>query len=180
MVLDRDGTLNVEKNYLSDPSELELLPGVIDGLKLLRRHGFGLVIMTNQSGIGRGIVDVRGVERIHGRLTELLLEAGVSIDGIYYCPHAPDENCVCRKPKTAMLYRAAAELGFAPDDAFVVGDKLSDIEMGHAVRATTILVLTCYGNQLAQTVEQADFIAEDLAEAAAVIVQLSDSASKNH
>jgi D-glycero-D-manno-heptose 1,7-bisphosphate phosphatase len=79
-----------------------------------------------------------------------------------------------------MLYRAAAELGFAPDDAFVVGDKLSDIEMGHAVRATTILVLTGYGNQLAQTVEQADFIAEDLAEAAAVIVQLSYSASKNH
>jgi D-glycero-D-manno-heptose 1,7-bisphosphate phosphatase len=180
VVLDRDGTLNIEKHYLSDPSQLELLPGVIDGLKLLQRHGFGIVIMTNQSGIGRGIVDVQGVERIHSRLRELLLGAGVSIDGIYYCPHAPDENCVCRKPKPAMLYRAAAELGFAPDDAFVVGDKLSDIEMGRAVRATTMLVLTGYGNQLAQAVEQPDFVAKDLAEAAAVIVHLSDGASRNH
>jgi D-glycero-D-manno-heptose 1,7-bisphosphate phosphatase len=171
-VLDRDGTLNVEKHYLSDPAELELMPGVAEGLKLLKNHGFGLVVISNQSGIGRGIVSQDVVEAIHSRLRELLRRHGVKLDGIYYCPHSPEQNCSCRKPSPMMIYQAAKDLNFNPAESFVVGDKCSDVEMGRRANAVTVLVLTGYGKeQLMQ--ESADFVAEDLRQAADIIVQVS-------
>lgn len=169
--MDRDGTLNVEKHYLSDPAELELIPGVGEGLRLLQSHGFGLVVISNQSGVGRGILSPEVVEAVHKRLKELLQGEGVTLDGIYYCPHAPEENCTCRKPSPEMIYQAARELNFDAEESFVVGDKSSDIEMGHRANATTILVRTGYGKERAQQAENPDFIAEDFAQAAAIIVQ---------
>lgn len=177
VVLDRDGTLNVEKHYLSDPGELELMPGVAEGLKLLQNHGFGLVVISNQSAIGRGIVSRDAVEAIHARLNELLQRQGVKLDGIYYCPHTPEQNCSCRKPSPAMIYQAAEDLDFNPGKSFVVGDKCSDIEMGKRANAVTILVLTGYGKQQ-PLCEKADFVAEDFSKAAAIIVE--ESRRQNH
>ena len=171
VLLDRDGTLNVEKNYLSDPAELELLPGVAKGLKLLQSHGFGLVVLSNQSGIGRGILTTSAVDAIHARLRELLHRKGVRLDGIYYCPHSPQQKCICRKPSPGMIYRASEDLKFDPQESFVVGDKASDIEMGQRVKAKTILVLTGYGKEAAPGAVKPDLVAEDFAEAAAMIIR---------
>ena len=177
VVLDRDGTLNVEKHYLSDPAQLELLPGVAEGLRLLQGHGFGLVVISNQSGIGRGVVSKDIVEAIHGRLRELLQQQDVQLNGIYYCPHAPEQNCTCRKPSPAMIYQAAEDLDFNPGESFVVGDKSSDVEMGKRANAVTILLLTGHGKQ-EHLRERADFVAEDFRKAAAIIVRLAQR--RNH
>ena len=177
VLLDRDGTLIAEKHYLSDPAQLELLPGVVEGLRLLQSHGFGLLVISNQSGIGRGVVSKDVVEATHARLRELLQQQGVELNGIYYCPHAPEQNCSCRKPSPAMIYQAAEDLDFNPGESFVVGDKSSDLEMGKRANAVTILVLTGYGKQQ-RLREKADFVAEDVREAAAIIVRVAQP--QNH
>jgi D-glycero-D-manno-heptose 1,7-bisphosphate phosphatase len=142
ILLDRDGTLNVERHYLSDPDQLELLPGVIPALKRLRALGFGLAVVTNQSGVGRGYFTLEKLGDIHQRLRELLAEGGVALDAIYICPHTPDQPCRCRKPLPGMIEQAVAEFGFDPTQAIVIGDKAADIDLGHAVGATSILVRT--------------------------------------
>jgi D-glycero-D-manno-heptose 1,7-bisphosphate phosphatase len=172
VVLDRDGTLNLEKQYLDDPAQLELIPGAAEGLRLLQNHGFGLVVISNQSGIGRGIISKDAVEAINARLRKLLHQQGIQLDGIYYCPHSPEQNCVCRKPNPTLIYQAAEDLHFNPRESFVVGDKCSDIEMGKRANAATILVLTGYGNEQPMQA-RADFVAEDLRQAAEIIVQVS-------
>jgi D-glycero-D-manno-heptose 1,7-bisphosphate phosphatase len=172
VLLDRDGTLIVERNYLSDPSQIELMPGAVDGLKLLQSRGFGTVIVTNQSGIGRGYFDEVQLEIIHLRLRNLLSIEGITIDGIYYCPHLPDDNCLCRKPQPGLVYRAAAELQFHPGESFVIGDKPCDIEMGRRIRAATVR-LSCQGNLAddARAGGKPELVAKDLAEAAALILR---------
>lgn len=157
ILLDRDGTLNVERNYLSDPDQLELFPGVIEGLKRLRELGYGLVVVTNQSGVGRGYFTLEAVAKVHERLTALLAEGGASVDAIYICPHAPDETCDCRKPLPGMARQAQAEFGFDPKQAIVIGDKKADIDLGRAIGATTILVRTGWG----QDAEKAGDISPD-------------------
>lgn len=153
VALDRDGTLIVERHYLSDPSEVELLPDVARGLRLLRDLGLGLVVVTNQSAVGRGLIDIAQLTRIHRRLCDLLQAAGADVDAIYYCPHTPDDGCACRKPRTGMLEQAAQDLGFALRESFVVGDKACDIELGRQVGATTFLVRTGYGAAVAAAEE---------------------------
>ena len=172
VLLDRDGTLIVEKHYLSDPSAIELLPGAVEGLRLLQSRGFGTVIVTNQSGIGRGYFDKIQLEKIHHRLRTLLLMEGITIDGIYYCPHLPDDNCFCRKPQPGLVYRAAAELRFDPSESVVIGDKHCDIEMGLRVGAATVRV-SREGNQADHRMErgQPRFVAKDLVEAATLILE---------
>ncbi len=176
VILDRDGTVTIERNYLSDPSQLELLPGAAAGIAKLRRLGFGLVMLTNQSGVGRGFFTDGQVGRVHDRLRAMLGEADLALDGIYLCPHTPEDNCECRKPKTAMVQQAARDLGFVPHECFVIGDKACDIDMGGAIGATTLLVRTGYGDEMARAGVQADFVAADVAEAAGIIAgQLSGS-----
>lgn len=173
VVLDRDGTIIVERHYLSDPCQVELFPGTARGLRQLARMGLGLVIMTNQSGIGRGFFDESRLEQIHRRLQELLAAEGVYLNGIYYCPHTPDEHCLCRKPKTGLIDKAAQELNFNPQDSFVIGDKPCDIELGQQVGATTLLVRTGYGAEVAASGAIApDYVVDDLWEAAQLIEQL--------
>src|SRR5207245_3946349 len=109
VALDRDGTITVERNYLSDPDQVELLPGAADGLRKLRQLGLGLIVVTNQSAIGRGFFDATQLERIHERLTALLAAEEVALDGIFACPHLPEQNCRCRKPNTGLLDDAARE-----------------------------------------------------------------------
>ena len=138
--LDRDGTIVVDKHYPSDPDELELLPNALEGIRELRDLGAKLVVVTNQSGVGRGYFPAEALEPMHERLRELLAEGGVALDGIYVCPHAPDDGCDCRKPKTALFEQAADELGLALTESYVLGDKDADVEAGRRIGATPILV----------------------------------------
>jgi D-glycero-D-manno-heptose 1,7-bisphosphate phosphatase len=149
VLLDRDGTINAERNYLSSPGQLSLLPGAAAGLRALRGLGLGLVVVTNQSGVARGYFDEGQLTSIHERLHELLGAAGVELDGIYYCPHAPDDGCACRKPREGLALSAARELGFRPEECFVIGDKACDIELGNRLGATTVLVRTGHGEKAA-------------------------------
>ena len=122
VVLDRDGTIIEEREYLSEPEQVALLAGVGTALRELRQMGFGLVVITNQSGVGRGIFDQTQLERVHERLRELLEREGVHLDGLYVCPHKPDDDCRCRKPRLGLLRKAAEELGFNLANSIVIGD----------------------------------------------------------
>ena len=170
VILDRDGTINVEEHYLSDPEKVKLLPQAAAGLRRMSGAGLGLVVMTNQSGVGRGFFDLTRVEAVNARLCQLLEEEGVRLDGIYVCPHLPEDGCACRKPNTGLVEQASRDLGFTPSDCFVIGDKDCDIDLGHRMGATTLLVRTGYGNELeADPGLSPDYVVDDLAEAARVI-----------
>lgn len=170
VLLDRDGTLIVEKNYLAAPEGVELLPRAAAGLRRLADSGWGRLLLTNQSGVARGYFDLAAVDAVHRRLLELLAQAGTSLDGIYICPHAPEDGCDCRKPRPGMALQAAADWHFDPRTAVVIGDKASDIGLGRAIGAKTILVRTGYGaTELAGGI-RADCVANDLAEAAELAI----------
>lgn len=173
VLLDRDGTINEEVGYVLRPDELRLIPGAAEALQELRALGLGLVVVTNQSPIGRGTMSLAELDRIHERLRALLGEHGVTIDAIEICPHRPDEGCACRKPGTQMVERAAASLGFDPARSWLVGDHGSDMRLGKAVGARTILVRTGHG---AEELDRgagahADHVVADLREAAGVIAE---------
>jgi D-glycero-D-manno-heptose 1,7-bisphosphate phosphatase len=169
-MLDRDGTVIEERHHLVDPALVSLIPGTGAALRRMSALGFGLVIITNQSPVGRGMLTLDGLEKIHNRMSTLLAEEGVTLDGVYYCPHLPEDGCSCRKPRTGLAERAARELGFDTAEAFLVGDKRSDLEMGRTVGAVTILVKTGYGARLDETARgYADFIVEDLTAAAGIV-----------
>jgi D-glycero-alpha-D-manno-heptose 1-phosphate guanylyltransferase len=161
VVLDRDGTIIEEREYLSQPDEVSLIPGAGAALRELRQMGFGLVVITNQSGVGRGFFDQAQLERIHRRLKQLLEGEGIRLDGLYVCPHLPEDGCDCRKPRLGLMERAAKELGFRPEDAIVIGDKACDIDMGRMAGALTFLVRTGYGGQV-EKATAADFVVDDL------------------
>ena len=172
VLLDRDGTIIVEKHHLTDPRDVELLPGSASGLRALAELGLGLVVVTNQSVIGRRLLSIGGLGAIHDRMIEQLGELGVSLDGIYFCPHHPDDECSCRKPGTAMVNEAAADLHFEAAECFVIGDASSDMELGQALGATTLLVRTGHGVETLDRGTRADYVVADLTEAAALIAEL--------
>jgi D-glycero-D-manno-heptose 1,7-bisphosphate phosphatase len=132
-LIDRDGTIIVDKVYLSDPNGIEFAPGAIEGLRLLRDSGFALVLMTNQSGIARGYFDLATLGRIHDRLQSLLAVNELKLEAIYFCPHGPADGCDCRKPAPGMVIKAMRDLRFRPDEVVVIGD--SDGDMGAAAAA---------------------------------------------
>jgi D-glycero-D-manno-heptose 1,7-bisphosphate phosphatase len=170
VLLDRDGTIIVDKHYLSDPAGVELLPGAAEGLRRMQSLGFGLAVLSNQSGIGRGYFDHGSVEACNRRLAELLAEHGVTVDGFYYCPHGPEEGCSCRKPGPGLMERAARELEFDPGRSWMIGDKCADMGLGRATGAGTILVLTGKGEKhRPRCVDDTDHVAVDLTEAADII-----------
>ncbi len=172
VLLDRDGTVIVERHYLCDPDQVALLPNAIQGLRQMQQMGLGLAIVTNQSGIGRGFFDRQRLTQIHDRLQQLLQVEGIQLDGIYYCPHVPDDRCSCRKPQPGLIHQAVQEFGLCPADSFVIGDKTCDIELGQRVGATTLLVKTGYGAALAAAGSVTpNYVVADLAAAAQVIQQ---------
>jgi heptosyltransferase II len=140
--LDRDGTVNRDTGYIKSTEELELLPGVVDGVACLNRAGATVVLVTNQSGVARGILSVATLTSIHAALNAALASGGARLDAIYYCPHHPDEHCLCRKPETGMVTRAAKDLGVDPSSSYVIGDKPRDIELARRIGARSILVLS--------------------------------------
>ncbi len=140
--LDRDGTLNRDSGYVKAVEEMELLPGSVEAVARLNRTGARVVVVTNQSGIARGLFTPSTLEAIHGRLRSLLQAGGASLDGIYHCPHHPDDGCACRKPRRALVDRAAADLGLDLSRSYVVGDQKRDVELARAIGARSVLVTT--------------------------------------
>jgi D-glycero-D-manno-heptose 1,7-bisphosphate phosphatase len=138
--VDRDGTLNPDLHYLSDAARVEVFRGVGEGLRLLRAHGYLVVCVTNQSGIERGFYTDRDVEAIHERIRTLLAKEGASIDRFYYCPHAPEAHCQCRKPGTELFERARRDFGIDFPSSAIVGDRSLDIEAGERLGLLTALV----------------------------------------
>jgi D-glycero-D-manno-heptose 1,7-bisphosphate phosphatase len=178
VLLDRDGTINIDRNYIADPASVELFPGVGAALRDLRAAGFGLAVVTNQSGVARGKITPAQLEQVHARLGELLAAEGVTLDGIYICPHGPEDGCYCRKPLPGLIDQAARELGFDPKQAIVIGDKGIDIKLGEGVGATTILVRTGYGAETERDrLANPDFVADDLPAAARWILAHVEAAS---
>ena len=138
--LDRDGTLVEARHYPSRPEELVLVPGVARELVTLREGGYRLVLVSNQSGIGRGLFSERDLARMHAHLGRELRRDGAWLDAYLHCPHVPEDGCACRKPLAGMLYRAARELDIDLARSWMVGDILDDIEAGHRAGCRAVLV----------------------------------------
>jgi D-glycero-D-manno-heptose 1,7-bisphosphate phosphatase len=172
ILLDRDGTIIYDKHYLSNPDDLELLPSSAKGLRQMQQMGFGLVMITNQSGVARGYFSEQDVKTVNDELVRMLKNEDVSIDGIFYCPHVAQDNCECRKPKTGLAKMAAKALNFELESSIVIGDKSSDIEMGKAIGATTILVRTGKGKS-EELIAKPDFVANNLSDCAKIIKLLN-------
>lgn len=172
---DRDGTINVDADYLSDPDDLELIPGAVEAIRDANRLGVRAFVITNQSGVARGLYSEDDVKAVHQRLIRLLARDGAHIDAFYYCPHHPEYGeapyrrvCSCRKPKIGMLLQAQKEFGITLAASFVVGDKGTDLQAGRAAGCGTVLVLTGYGATEVEECRKAgtvDLVAADILEA---------------
>ncbi len=145
LILDRDDTVLDDPGYLDDPDRVRFLPGALRGLQRFSEAGWPLVVLTNQSGIGRGYFQLEQLELVHDEFRRQLGEAGVSLAGIYFCPHSPADGCECRKPRPLLAERAADDLGLAATAAVVVGDKESDLELGRRFGARCTVQLRAKG-----------------------------------
>lgn len=173
VVFDRDGTIIHEQGYLGRAGGVRLIPGAARALRELSRAGCGIVVATNQAGLARGYFTAEDLQAVHARLYELLANEGVRLDGIYVCPHHPDEGCPCRKPGLGLMEEAAREFEFDPRESFVVGDKAIDVEFGRRAGATTLLVRTGYGAAVEREGgAKPDYVVDDLVQAAEVIRNL--------
>jgi len=179
--LDRDGTIIDDIGYLDRVADVDIYPWSADALRLLKRGGFAIVVITNQSGVARGLYPESAVHAVHAHLIEALARGGAVVDGWYHCPHHPDAvdaayrlDCDCRKPKPGMLTTAAAALGLDLARSVVVGDRWSDVAAAHAVGAAGVLVRTGAGAREEETPEDglvADAVVPSLAEAASWILK---------
>ncbi|GAC1659690.1 MAG: D-glycero-beta-D-manno-heptose 1,7-bisphosphate 7-phosphatase [Candidatus Elarobacter sp.] len=137
--LDRDGTIIEDKGFLDDPNGVQILPTVVDALRLLHGRGFATVVVSNQSGVARGYFDDEAVRAVNGEIARRLAADGVAIDAWYWCSHY-GEGCACRKPAPGMIERAVTEHGLTLDGGAVVGDRGSDVALGHAVGIPGVLL----------------------------------------
>ena len=169
--LDRDGVINVERDYVYRIEDFELLPGVVEALATLQRSGHALVVITNQGGIGLGLYSEADMQRLHTHLRGLLADAGVQLNGIYHCPHHPRSPdpamrgpCDCRKPAPGMLLQAARELQLDLPRSFLVGDKAGDVAAGRAAGVGQNFLVRS-GHALSDAdIAQADAVYDDLFE----------------
>jgi histidinol-phosphate phosphatase family protein len=170
--LDRDGTIIQEMGYLSDLAAIELIPGAAQAISLINHLGLWAVVVSNQSGVARGYFPADTVEAINGQVRLLLARRGAKLDGMYYCPHHPADECACRKPEPGMLKMAAEELFIDLPLSYLTGDKAADIRAIHRVGGKGILVLTGYGRKELEDWQgdPPDFVAQDLLEAASWIL----------
>ncbi len=143
--LDRDGTIMEDTGYPNDPDEVRLIPHALEGLLLMKKKGYHLFVLSNQSGVARGLISQEQFHAVHNRFTSLLKEGGVELAGAAYCLHHPDENCPCRKPKTGLVPRKIKGQQIDLSRSFMVGDRLSDLLLGQNLGITPFLVLTGKG-----------------------------------
>ena len=181
--LDRDGTINEQMGYINHISRFILLPGVATAIRTLNEQSIPVVVVTNQSGLARGYFPPVLLDAVHAQMERELAAQDAHIDGLYICPHHPEAKeeqfrkvCTCRKPQTGLLEQAAAELKLDLTRSFMVGDRWSDLKCGNRVGATSVLVLTGYGQGDLEYIGpeqeiQPDKIAEDLSEAVDWIIE---------
>ena len=163
---DRDGTIMEDCDYCSDPKDVSIFPGVPEALRRLKSKGFKLIVITNQSGIGRGLMTVEQYRAVEG---EVLRQLHGLIDATYFCPDVPGQHSNCRKPAPGMILQAKREHGIELSGSFFIGDKEIDVECGHNAGMRTIRVQTGFQNDTAES--KADWIAEDLPAAAQIILK---------
>jgi len=166
--IDRDGTINVDTGYLGSPSGVVLIEGAGRAVKRLNEAGVKAVVVSNQSGVARGMFTLEDAEAVNKKLIELLAAEGARLDGIYFCPHHPDDGCECRKPKTGLVVKAANDLGLDAARSYVIGDKASDIELARNLgpQVKAVLVLTGSGEtERAKLSGKPEFVASDLFQA---------------
>lgn len=154
--LDRDGTINVDFGYLYKTEDLQFLPGVVEALRLFQTQGYLLIVITNQSGIGRGYYTLQDAERFNRHLADELEKEGVRITDFFVCPHAPGEACLCRKPSPYMVQEAIQQYDIDPSASYMLGDKSSDVECGErsgvqSFRVTPEHSLLYWAKQLTST-----------------------------
>jgi D-glycero-D-manno-heptose 1,7-bisphosphate phosphatase len=165
--LDRDGTIMEDCNYVGDVERVILIPSATAALKRLHDAGYRLFVITNQSGVGRGYFSREAVEQIHAHLNEHFAQSGVQFDRYYVCPHHPEDNCDCRKPKPKFLQEAAREFAVDLSRSFMIGDRPSDIQAGLNAGTKTVLVLTGAGRDtLANNEVKPHHVADDIGKAA--------------
>jgi D-glycero-D-manno-heptose 1,7-bisphosphate phosphatase len=175
--LDRDDTLIHDPGYINDPDQVELIEGVPQALIELRRLGYKLIIVSNQSGVARGIVTEKKLAEIHERLEQLLAEQGAKLDKIYYCPYHPEgavakyrKHSDCRKPKPGMILTAAEEMDIDPAESWLVGDSSHDIEAGKSAGCTTILIQNATHNRTLEPGQtEPDYMAVNMKEVVNII-----------
>lgn len=138
--IDRDGTINKNTGYIDTPDRFEIYPGVAEGIKKLKKNGYKIIIITNQSGIARGFFTVEKLEKIHEKMKKILSDDDDIIDAIYYCPHHPDEKCDCRKPNTQLFEKAIKEHKIETGLSYMMGDRMLDVEAGSKVGLKTVLI----------------------------------------
>ncbi len=164
--LDRDGVINEEVSYLSNPDDFRFIEGSIKALKILKRLGYLLIVVTNQAGIARGYFTEEKLQEIHKKMITALEVNKVSLDDIYYCPHHPNFTgaCECRKPQPGMIIKAVKKYEISLDQSYMVGDTLRDIETGYNAKCKTVLLLTGYGREELKKLNEIkpDLICENL------------------
>ena len=173
IVLDRDGVINRDSTtFIKSPDEWVSLPGIPEAIAQLNNAGFTVIVATNQSGIGRGLFTLEDLEKIHDKMNAVVTAAGGHIEAIFFCPHHPDENCDCRKPKTGLLEQITRQYECAANDLIIVGDSWRDLQAAITFGATAILVRTGNGRTTEQNLpsDQSIEVFDDLA---AVAVQLT-------
>ncbi len=177
--LDRDGTLNEDPGYIGNPDDVKLFPGTEEALFRLKKSGFKLIVISNQSGISRGILTESSVKKVNLRINEFLKDYKVQIDAFYYCPSHPDfsseEECKCRKPSPDLVFLASKEFNVDLSKSFFIGDSVSDIECGFNSGLMTILVKTGYGKEALSILQKENkmpsFVAENILDAGNYIIQ---------
>ncbi len=174
--LDRDGTINEEKDYLHRIEDFAFIPGAPEAIRLLKEAGFLVIVITNQSGVARGYFDLAAVDRLHRHIDAELARFGTAVDAYYVCPHHPEhgsaelaKECDCRKPLPGMLLRAAADFSIDLAASFMIGDKLADLEAGVRAGCRSLLVQTGYGATEAQRLTDQNLLFSDLLGAAKAI-----------
>jgi D-glycero-D-manno-heptose 1,7-bisphosphate phosphatase len=148
VLLDRDGVINADSDqFIKSPDEWQPITGSLEAIALLNRHGYKVAVISNQSGLARGLFDLTMLEKIHAKMQRLTAEKGGKIDAVYFCPHGPADGCNCRKPRPGLLEEFAADHHVSLQGMFFIGDSLRDIQTAQAVGAAPILVKTGKGQK---------------------------------
>lgn len=168
--LDRDGTIIEHVPYLSSPDQVRLIDGAASALKAISAAGHPLIVVSNQSGIGRGFYTESDAALVTARMEELLAGRGVTLDCVLHCPHTPDDRCECRKPSPGMANQAAQESRITLAGSIMIGDNCSDMDFGRAFGATNILVMTGLGKECQGACEDSyDFVVRSIADSTEIV-----------